>query len=210
MKRTSIVASCVAATLLAACAQLGLGGREGGSGWVTLIDGASGLDNWNRMGDANWRAAEGTVMADEGKGGYLVSKNAYKDFEIRAEFWAATDTNSGIFVRCIDPAKIAAATCYEVNIWDIRPEPKYGTGAIVNFAEVPVPIRNLAGGKWNTMEITARGSKIVVKLNGVQTVALDNAKFPSGPFALQYALGVKEARGGPIKWRKVQVRSLST
>lgn len=111
-------------------------------------------------------------------------------------------------MRCGDPAKIAAASCYEVNIWDIRPEPKYGTGAIVDFAEVPVPIKNLAGEKWNTLEITARGSKLTVRLNGMQTVTLDNAKFPSGPFALQYALGVKGAKGGPIKWRKVQVLPL--
>lgn len=197
--------ACLAAGWLAGCAQLG-GGNAGG--WVTLIDGTAGMENFNRLGEANWRAAEGTVMADDGKGGFLVTKGAYKDFELRAEFWAATDTNSGIFVRCQDPAKIAPASCYEVNIWDIRPEPKYGTGAIVDFAEVPVPIKNLAGGKWNTMEIVARGSKVIVRLNGVQTVEMDNSKFASGPFALQYALGVKGAKGGPIKWRKVQVRPL--
>ena len=44
--------------------------------------------------------------------------------------------------------------------------------------------------------------------NGVQTVAMDNSKFATGPIALQYAMGVKGAKGGPIKWRKVQVRSL--
>ena len=205
MKTRNIVASCIAAALLAACAHTD---RGGGSGWVTLIDGTSGLDNFNRTGEANWRAAEGTVMADDGKNGYLVTKNSYRDFEIRAEFWAATDTNSGIFVRCQDPANIAATSCYEVNIWDIRPEPKYGTGAIVDFAEVPVPIKNLAGGKWNVLEITARGPKLTVKLNGVQTATLDNSRFAAGPFALQWALGVKGARGGPIKWRKVQVRPL--
>jgi hypothetical protein len=65
-----------------------------GGDWTTLIDGASGLENWNRVGDANWRAEDGAIVADKGKGGYLISKNSYKDFEIRAEFWAATDTNA--------------------------------------------------------------------------------------------------------------------
>ena len=32
-------------------------------------------------------------MADKGKGGHLVSKNSYKDFQIRAEFWADHTTN---------------------------------------------------------------------------------------------------------------------
>ncbi|MDP3701790.1 MAG: DUF1080 domain-containing protein [Hylemonella sp.] len=179
-----------------------------GSGWTTLIDGEKGLDNWNRLGDANWRAENGAIVADQGKTSYLVSKNAYKDFVIYAEFWAATDTNSGIFIRAADPAKIAADSSYEVNIWDIRPDPKYGTGAIVDFAAVPVPLVHKAGGKWNTLEITAQGDLITVKFNGVQTVSLRNGKYASGPFALQYGAGVKGAVGGPIKWRKVQIKPL--
>src|SRR5215470_4577498 len=92
-----------------------------------------------------------------GAGGYLVSKKSYQDFEIRAEFYAEADTNSGIYFRCSDPQKISSELCYEANIWDIRPEPKYGTGAIVNVAAVPVPIVNKAGGKWNTYEVIAKG-----------------------------------------------------
>jgi len=198
--------ACVAAVLvltlaLGACASLSRGG-----GWVTLIDGEKGLENWNRIGDANWRPEGGAVVADQGKGGYLVSKTAYQDFDIRAEFWAATDTNSGVFLRCADPAKIGAATCYEVNIWDIRPEPKYGTGAIVDVAAVPVPLANKAGGRWNTYEISAKGRQLTVTLNGAQTVSVQDSTHGSGPVALQYGAGVKGAPGGPIKWRKVQIR----
>lgn len=47
---------------------------QSSGGWVTLIDGATGLDNWNRVGDANWRAEDGAIVADKGKGGFLVSK----------------------------------------------------------------------------------------------------------------------------------------
>jgi hypothetical protein len=173
-----------------------------------LIDGERGLDNWNRIGDANWRSEGGAVVADKGKGGYLVSKNEYKDFEIRAEFWAETDTNSGVFLRCSDPTKIGSATCYEVNIWDIRPEPKYATGAIVDHAAVPVPLVHKAGGRWNTYEITAKGMQLTVKLNGVQTVSIQDGKHTSGAFALQYGAGVNSAQGGAIKWRKVQIRPL--
>jgi len=188
--------------LLGACASIGTGE------WVTLIDGQAGLNNWNQAGDANWRAEGGAIVADRGKIGYLVSRNSYTDFEIRAEFWAETDTNSGIFIRCADPQKITAASCYEVNIWDIRPEPKYATGGIVDVATVPVPLIYKAGGKWNTFEITAKGSRLVVKFNGVTTVDIHDRKLASGPFALQYGPGVKGAQGGPIKWRKVQIRSL--
>ena len=198
-----VAAAAVAAA--AGCAQMQ---RMTGTGWETLVDGDKGLENFSRVGDANWRTEGGAIVADRGKGGHLVSKKSYGDFDMRAEFYAETDTNSGIFIRCADPAKPGAATCYEVNIWDIRPEPKYGTGAIVDVAAVPVPLQNKAGGKWNTYEITAKGSQMVVKLNGVQTVSVSHDKLKNGPFTLQYGPGVKNAQGGVIKWRKVQVRPL--
>jgi hypothetical protein len=92
------------------------------SGWVTLLDGsASSLNNWNRVGDANWRSEDGLIVADKGKGGFFVSKNSYKDYQIRAEFWADHTTNSGFFMRVSDPQKVAAASSYEVNIYDSAP-----------------------------------------------------------------------------------------
>ena len=197
-------AFCVAATMLAGCA----GGGAMGDGWVTLLDGDKGIENFVKQGDANWRAEGGLIVADKGKGGFLVSKNAYKDFQIRAEFWAATDTNSGIFIRATDPNKIGSVTSYEVNIWDIRPDPKYGSGAIVDVAAVPVPLQNKVGGKWNVMEITAQGQQLTVWLNGSMTVNVRDGQFPQGPFALQYGAGVQGAMGGPIKWRRVQVKVL--
>jgi hypothetical protein len=68
-----------------------------GAGWITLFDGKS-LDGWNQIGDANWRVADGALIADKGNG-FLVSKNAYGDFQLRAEFWVEDDSNSGIFIR---------------------------------------------------------------------------------------------------------------
>ena len=182
----------VSALLCAGVALSGCAYFQGG-GWTTLIDGEQGMGNFNRVGDANWRAEGGAIVADRGKGGFLVSKQSYTDFEIHAEFWAATDTNSGVFIRCSDPAKIAGATCYEVNIWDIRPEPKYATGAIVDVASVPVPLVYKAGGRWNTYEITAKGSELTVKLNGTVTAHAQNGKHASGAFALHYGPGIKGA-----------------
>jgi hypothetical protein len=189
------------------CAQQ-MSGQRDAAGWVTLLDGSNPktLDNWNRVGDANWRAEGDVIVADKGKGGYLVSKNSYKDFQIQAEFWADHTTNSGIFLRISDPNNIGSKTAYEANIYDQRPQPEYGTGAIVNFAKVsPMP---KAGGKWNTYEITAKGTQLTVVLNGVQTANVQNSQFTQGPFALQFGNLDKGAPGGPIKWRKVQIRPL--
>jgi hypothetical protein len=202
MKRLVAALLCVAFAL-AGCATPGPG-----SGWTVLIDGEKGLDNFNRVGDANWRAEGGAIVADKAKAtSYLVSKQSYGDFEIYAEFYAEPTTNSGIFLRATDPKKIGADSSYEVNVFDQRPGPEYATGAIVNHAQVPVPQKFKAGARWNTYEIYARGSEVTVKLNGEVTAHMVNAKLKSGPFALQFGNRGKEP-GGAIKWRKVAIRPL--
>jgi len=201
MKRASI------GLALGAAALIGCASKD--DGWRTLINGDKGLENFDRLGDANWRAEGGAIVADRGRSGFLLTRDAYRDFEMRVEFWADKDTNSGIFFRCDSREKITAATCYEVNIWDTRPDPKFGTGAIVDIKAVPVPVKNRAGGKWNTYEIIAKGSQLIVKLNGVETAKAQDARHYDGPIGLQYAIGgVNGAQGGPIKWRKVQIRPL--
>ena len=200
--------SLIGAGLLATALTLvGCSSMPGQTKWTSLVDGASGLENFDRLGDANWRAEDGAIVADKAKvASYLVSKNSYKDFQIKAEFWADHTTNSGIFIRLSDPKAVAATNSYEVNIYDQRPDPVYGTAAIVDFAKVvPMP---KAGGKWNTFLITAKGTNLIVEFNGVQTVNINDSKFASGPIALQFGNGPKDAPGGVIKWRKVQITSL--
>ena len=202
MKRLSVVTM----GLLVGLSVFGCAQMSGQAGWTTLIDGTRGMENFTSVGDANWRAEDGAIVADKGKGGHLVSKKSYTDFQIRAEFWADTTTNSGIFLRAQDPKKIGADTAYEVNIFDQRPDPTFGTGAIVNVAKVvPMP---KAGGKWNTYEITARGTNLVVVLNGQKTVDVNDSKHAQGPVALQFGSGAKDAPGGAIKFRKVEIKPL--
>jgi len=206
MKPSGLVMLAIVAALGAhACAQLP-GDLAQLGGWTTLIDGEAGLDNWNRVGDANWRPEDGAIVAYRGRGGYLVSKGLYKDFQLRAEFWADPTTNSGIFFRVTNPKRIGADNAYEVNISDRATDPAYGTGAIVKYAKVAQPPK--AGGKWNTVEITAKGQQLVVVLNGVETVNIQHAKFARGALALEYGSGAKNVEGGPIKFRKVQVRPI--
>ena len=62
MKRLLVLAT---ALLLAACSSMPA--WVPGSGWNTLIDGDKGLENFNRIGDANWRAEGGAIVADRAK-----------------------------------------------------------------------------------------------------------------------------------------------
>jgi len=200
MKRKSVIATGLLAFALtvAGCATV-----QSLSGWTTLLDGAKGFDDFDRVGSSNWAVVDGIVQADKKAGkenGFLVSKNAYTDFQIRVEFWSSDDANSGIFMRCANPKVITDKSCYEANIFDQRKDPSFGTGGIVHHAKIIGPMQK-AGGKWNTYEITAKGPNIVVVLNGVKTSELTHTQFASGPIALQHGSGV-------IKFRKVQIKPL--
>ena len=99
-----------------------------------------------------------------------------------------------------------------MNIWDERPDPTYGTGAIVDVAKVsPMP---KAASKWNVYEITAKGSTFTVTLNGQKTVdGAKDSKFANGRIALQHGLGLKDENGvandrGVVKFRKVEIKPL--
>ena len=187
----------VAAAALAGCAAM-----SGGGSWTSLINGTQGLENFNRVGVANWSGVDGAIQATAGgtTPAYLVTRVPYKDFRLRAEFWSSDDANSGIFVRCQDPTTITDENCYEANIFDQRPDPTYATGAIVKVAPVAQPFPR-AGGKWNTYEITMKGDHLVLVLNGQKTVDIRDKKFASGPIALQWGRGT-------IKWRKVEIQPL--
>ena len=195
----------IAASLIVTLAVFGCTGYTPAEGWVALIDGNNGLENFNRLGGANWHAEDGSIQADKSttKGAsILVSKRSFRDCEIYAEFWAYNDTNSGIYLRAPNPNSVNTASgAYEVQIWDKNPNPAYSTGSLVNVAAVS-PIYK-AGGRWNTYEIYARGSEITVKLNGVVTASTQSARTNEGRIGLQF-----NPDTGVVRFRKVLVREL--
>lgn len=185
--------------LLSACSHMGHWMDSFSSpapGFTALLDGKD-LNQWKTVGNANWRLQDGVLQAELG-GGFLVTRQSYKDFQLKAEFWVDETANSGIFVRCSDLKDINANNAYEVNIYDQRPDPSYGTGAIVNVAKVsPMP---KAGGHWNSYDITFQGSHMLVYLNGVKTADTEDSRLAeAGPIALQYDKGVVKFRSITIK-----------
>jgi hypothetical protein len=185
------------AIVLATLGSLAATARAQDAAWVTLFDGTS-LNNFNRVGTANWTLANGVVEATSGTG-FLVTKEAYGDFEIRVEFWVDEGGNSGVYMRCQDATTITDKSCYEANVFDKRPDQSGRTGAIVHVAK-PLAIVD-AGGRWNTYEIVAKGAQLTVRLNDTLTAEARDEKFARGPIALQYAAGT-------VRFRRVQIRRL--
>ena len=169
----------------------------GQSDFKTILDGTS-LKGWDVVGNANWTVVDGAVQATTGMG-YLVTPASYTDFQITADFWVTDDANSGVFIRCQDPKTISSANAYEVNIFDTRPDQSYRTGAIVDVAK-PLAVVH-TGGKWNTIDITARGPRMTVLINGQKMVDVQDTKHTRGPIALQYGAGT-------VKFKNVRLRTL--
>jgi hypothetical protein len=128
----------------------------------------------------------------------MVSKKSYKDFQVKAELWVAPESNTGVYIRIQTPERPSSKAGYEVNINDQSKNIGYGTGAIVGVAKVEHG-KFLAGNRWNVFDITARGSHIVVVLNGQTTLDIKDDKWSQGPISLQ-------GGGGTIKFRKVEIR----
>ena len=168
----------------------------GQSDFKTILDGTS-LKGWDVVGNANWSVADGAVQASMGTG-FLVTPQSYTNFQITADFWVTDDANSGIFIRCSDAKTINAMNAYEVNIFDKRPDQTYRTGAIVDVAK-PLTVIN-TGGKWNTIDVTARGPRMTVLINGQKMVDVQDNKHPSGPIALQYGAGT-------VKFKNVRLKT---
>jgi hypothetical protein len=186
--------------LLALLALAGCASGPSGPGWITLIDGERGLENWNRTGQGNWRAADGAIVID-GKtnknAAFLYSKNPYTDFELYVEYWADENVNSGIFYRITNTQTINTKGGYEVQIFD-KNEP-FPTASLVNVAKTAKPFRT--NGTWNTFDISVKGPRMIVRMNGEVAVDVNNSVFPAGPIGLQYNTGT-------VKFRRVMVKPL--
>ena len=84
---------------------------------------------------------------------------------------------------------------------DTRPDQTYRTGSIVDVAR-PVTSVN-ADGRWTTVDITMRGTKLTVVMNGTTTVDVEHKGHARGPVALQYGEGASM-----VRFRNVRIRTL--
>ena len=170
---------------------------QSGSGWMTLINGST-LDGWNVVGEGTWMVVDGAIEGDDGAG-FLVTADSYGDFRLTLEFWVGEESNSGVFIRCSDPNDVGSDTSYEVNIADTHENEDFRSGAIVSVVGPSQTVTTAE--KWNTYDITARGEKLTVILNGITTADTEDSQYASGPIALQHRTGI-------VKFRNIRIQKL--
>ena len=172
--------------------------KEKAEGYVLLFDGKS-LQGWDHYGAAGWKVADGAIVGEGDKAGWLGSAGVYGDFTLRAEFRTAADGNSGIFLRSAKEGQ-PHITGYELQIYDTQPA-GFNTGSLVGAAKAPSDVK-IVPGTWNRYEVTARGAKFVIHYNGRQVLEVEDGKSKSGVIGLQFNPGKK------IEFRNLRIKPL--
>jgi hypothetical protein len=181
MRTTSFVAAVIGAILLASAV---LRAADDEQGFSPLFNGKD-LTGW--VYAKNGKAGQGYLIKDGGilyctksDGGHLRSEKEFADFVLRFDFKLTANANNGIAIRAPlegDPAYAGM----EIQVLDdsgpeyktLRPAQYHGS----IYDVVPARRGHLKPvGEWNTEEITAKGSRITVKLNGTTIVDADLAE----------------------------------
>lgn len=148
---------------------------KGGEGFTPIFNGKD-LDGWQGAVD-NYQVQDGAILCKPGKGGNLLTKEEYGDFQARVEIKIPPGGNNGLAIRCPITGDTAYVGMCELQVLDdnyekvrgkIDPRQAHGSayGMVAAARGYQHPIN-----EWNFEEVTIKGSTIKVELNG--TIILD-------------------------------------
>jgi hypothetical protein len=152
-------------------------GAQPESGFVSLFDGKT-LQGWTLAGKhgEGYGVTNGVIYCAQGGGGNLFTEKEFSDFILRLQYKLEPGGNNGVGIRAPLDGD-AAYNGMEIQMLDDK-APKHATikpwqfnGSVYNI----VPAKNGTPkiGEWNDYEITAKGRKIKVVLNGRTIVDTD-------------------------------------
>jgi hypothetical protein len=169
-----------------------------------------------------YEVKDGAICCLPGKGGTIYANQEYSDFAARLEFKLPKGGNNGLAIRYPGRGDTAYAGMCELQVLDdnyeeatgdkIDPRQAHGSayGMVAAQRGYQHPI-----GQWNFEEVTVRGSKIKVELNG--TVILDCDLATVKEFMSNSAHPGKDRTKGffgfaghsdPVFFRRVQIKEL--
>lgn len=143
------------------------------TGWVYGRR-ANGAENRSGKG---YQVENGVIFSTKEDGGNLFTEKEYADFVFRFDFKLTENANNGIGIRTPLQGD-AAYVGMEIQVLDdggssyTKLQPYQYHGSIYGMVPAKRGFQK-AVGEWNTEEITARGRRITVKLNGTTIVDAD-------------------------------------
>lgn len=137
--------------------------------WKPLWNGKD-LTDWEMVGRGKFVVEDGMLKTEGGMGLLWYKPQMFGNATIRVVFKTASEkANSGVYIRIAEPPRdpwYAVHNGYEVQI-DAGGDDWHSTGALYSLSKVSQRNQKPQG-EWNTMEITLKGQKTVVTLNGVK------------------------------------------
>jgi hypothetical protein len=130
---------------------------------------------------------------------WIATTDTFSDFRLTLEFRGPEKVNSGVFLRSKKDGQ-PHVTGYELQIWDYQPA-GYNTGSLVGSLKAE-PVRILPA-QWNKYDITARGDRFTVVLNGKTLLDASDSKHSAGVVGFQCQ---KDQR---IEFRNIKLRPLT-
>jgi 3-keto-disaccharide hydrolase len=143
-------------------------------GFQTIFDGKS-TEGWAGPID-NYEIVEGSLRCKTGKGGTIYYNKELGDFVARVEFRLPPGGNNGLAIRYPGKGDTAYAGMTELQVLDdtapkyAKLDPRQAHGSAYGMVAAKRGYLRPVG-EWNFEEVTVKGSKIKVELNG--TVILD-------------------------------------
>ena len=178
--------------------------------------------NWTGWGGptAEYQIEDGAISCRPGKGGTIFTTREYGDFAARLEIRLPPAGNNGLAIRYPGEGDTAYVGMCEVQTLDdnapeyARIDPRQAHGSA--YGMVPAARGYLRPpGIWNFEEVTVKGSRLSVELNGTLILDTDLAKVTE--FLDGKAHPGKDRTSGhfgfaghndPVSYRKVAIREI--
>lgn len=192
--------------------------KKNDDGFTPLFDGKT-LEGWAGAKD-NYEVHEGAIRCKKGKGGVLHTKDEYGDFVARMEIQIPEGGNNGLAIRYPGKGDPAYSGMCELQVLDSE-HPKYAKldkrqyhGSAYGMAAAERGYLRKAG-EWNFQEVTVKGSKIKVELNGsiildtdLSTVKEYMANSPHPGKDLKKGFFGFAGHSDPVAFRNLRIKKL--
>jgi hypothetical protein len=171
MRAASIIVSCLCTALAVPSDNPAQETRhEGGR----PIFNGNDLAGWEHVGPGKMVVENGVIRTEGGMGLLWYTREKLGNCTIRVVYKTTAErSNSGVFIRIADRPKdewYAVHHGYEVQISD-GGDDYHRTGAIYSLSKATG--RPSKVNEWNTMDITLKGQRVTIRLNGVEVQNFD-------------------------------------
>lgn len=193
--------------------------KQNTEGFAPVFDGKS-LDGWAGAVN-NYEVVDGSIVCKKGTGGNLYTEKEYGDFVARLEFKLPPGGNNGLAIRFPGKGNPAYDGMCELQVLDSE-HPKYAKldarqyhGSA--YGMIAAHRGYLRGtDEWNFQEVTVKGSKITVELNGTVILNGDLSKVKDFKEGAKTHKGLNRLTGhfgfaghnDPVEFRAIAIKSL--